>query len=110
MLGRKGTVMPEAGSIVTCRVLSVNPNQATVSIICVGPNKMHSPVSGTVKKQNVRAHMIDTVSIYNISCYTQIVKWWTYFYSKPYLTKPNKVWYQKLLCHLCCKTSLVEAD
>lgn len=55
--------MPEAGSIVTCRVLSVHPNQATVSIICVGPNKMHSPVSGTVKKQNVRDHQIDAVSL-----------------------------------------------
>ena len=53
--------MPEAGSIVTCRVLSVNPNQATVSIICVGPNKLHTPVSGTVRKQNVRDHQIDTV-------------------------------------------------
>lgn len=54
--------MPEAGSVVTCRVLSVNPSQATVSIICVGPNKLHTPVSGTVRKQNVRDHQIDTVS------------------------------------------------
>lgn len=59
--GQQGTVMPEAGSIVTCRVLSVNPSQATVSIICVGPNKLHTPVSGTVRKQNVRDHQIDTV-------------------------------------------------
>ena len=54
--------MPEAGSIVTCRVLSVNPGQATVSIICVGPNKLHTSVSGTVRKQNVRDHQVDTVS------------------------------------------------
>lgn len=60
--GQQGTVMPEAGSVVTCRVLSVNPSQATVSIICVGPNKLHTPVSGTVRKQNVRDHQIDTVS------------------------------------------------
>ncbi|KAK8387149.1 hypothetical protein O3P69_018069 [Scylla paramamosain] len=52
--GQQGTVMPEAGSIVTCRVLSVNPSQATVSIIC-----------GTVRKQNVRDHQIDTVEMYN---------------------------------------------
>ncbi|KAK8743098.1 hypothetical protein OTU49_001525 [Cherax quadricarinatus] len=57
--------MPEAGSVVTCRVLSVNPNQATVLIICVGSNKLHSPVSGTVKKQNVRDYQIDTVEMYN---------------------------------------------
>ncbi|XP_045103410.1 exosome complex component CSL4-like [Portunus trituberculatus] len=63
--GQQGTVMPEAGSIVTCRVLSVNPSQATVSIICVGPNKLHTPVSGTVRKQNVRDHQIDTVEMYN---------------------------------------------
>ncbi|KAG7171915.1 exosome complex component CSL4-like isoform X2 [Homarus americanus] len=64
-LGREGTVMPEAGSVVTCRVLSVNPNLTTVSIICVGPNKLHSPVSGTVRKQNVRDHQVDTVEMYN---------------------------------------------
>lgn len=61
-LGQQGTVMPEAGSVVTCRVLNVNPNLATVSIICVGPHKLHTPVSGTIRKQNVREHQIDTVS------------------------------------------------
>ncbi|XP_068219891.1 exosome complex component CSL4 [Palaemon carinicauda] len=65
ILGRQGTVMPEAGSVVTCRVLEVNPNQARVSILCVGPNKLHSPVLGTVRKLNVREHQIDTVEMYN---------------------------------------------
>ncbi|KAK3882856.1 hypothetical protein Pmani_000388 [Petrolisthes manimaculis] len=64
-LGQQGTVMPEAGSIVTCRVLNVSPNLATVSIICVGPHKLHTPVSGTIRKQNVRDHQIDTVEMYN---------------------------------------------
>ncbi|XP_071512790.1 exosome complex component CSL4 [Panulirus ornatus] len=64
-LGQQGTVMPEAGSIVTCRVLSVNPSKAIVSIICVGPNKLHTPVSGTIRKQNVRDHQIDTVEMYD---------------------------------------------
>ena len=54
--------MPEAGSVVTCRVLGVNPNQARVSILCVGQNKLHTPVLGTVRKLNVRDHQVDTVS------------------------------------------------
>ncbi|XP_042869230.1 exosome complex component CSL4-like [Penaeus japonicus] len=64
-LGLQGTVMPEVGSIVTCRVLTVNPNQASVSILCVGFHLLHTPVSGTVRKQNVRDHQIDLVEMYN---------------------------------------------
>ncbi|CAL4118817.1 unnamed protein product, partial [Meganyctiphanes norvegica] len=64
-LGIHGTVLPEAGSIVTCRVQSVNPVMATVSILCVGPQKLHTPFQGSVRKQNVRDHQIDTVEMYN---------------------------------------------
>ncbi|MCL4144772.1 UNVERIFIED_CONTAM: hypothetical protein GTU68_013034 [Idotea baltica] len=65
--GSESSVMPEVGSIVTCRVLGVNPAQASMSILAVGEQMLHTPFQGTLKKPNVRQHQIDAVEMYN--CY-----------------------------------------
>ena len=67
MLGNRGSVVPEIGSIVTCRVLSVNQNMTTVSILAVGSSSLHTPFQGSIKKQNVREHQVDTVSLLEYS-------------------------------------------
>lgn len=56
--------MPEVGSIITGRVLSVNQQQANISILAVGENMLHTPFQGNLKKVNVRRHEIDRVSFY----------------------------------------------
>ena len=61
MLGNRGSLVPELGSIVTCRVMSVNPNLANVSILAVESCSLHTPFQGSIKKQNVREHQVDTV-------------------------------------------------
>ncbi|KAB7501084.1 Exosome complex component CSL4 [Armadillidium nasatum] len=57
--GGETSVMPEVGSIITGRVLSVNQLQANISILAVGENMLHTPFQGTLKKVNVRQHEID---------------------------------------------------
>ena len=54
-------LVPEVGSIVTCCVQSVNPVQATLSILAVDDSILHQEFQGVIKKLNVRQHQVDMV-------------------------------------------------
>lgn len=54
-------LVPEAGSIVTCRVLKVSQFQARVSILCVDGKALRSDFPGVIRVQDVRQTEIDKV-------------------------------------------------
>eukprot|EP00026_Physarum_polycephalum_P018095 Phypoly_transcript_19555.p1 GENE.Phypoly_transcript_19555~~Phypoly_transcript_19555.p1 ORF type:complete len:217 (+),score=18.94 Phypoly_transcript_19555:66-653(+) len=57
-------VVPEIGSIVTAKVLRINPRLASVSILCVGTKALKDPFQGIIRVQDIRATEIDKVQVY----------------------------------------------
>eukprot|EP01132_Coremiostelium_polycephalum_P000535 gene535-674_t len=57
-------VVPEIGSIVTVKVLRINPKLANCSILCVGTKALKETFNGIIRVQDVRATEIDKVEIY----------------------------------------------
>ena len=58
-----GTV-PSVGSVVMTRVLNISERQAKVSIISVEGRLLQEPLSGVIRKEDVRAVEKDTVDIF----------------------------------------------
>ena len=61
VLGGGGIVLPEVGDVVVCKVGRIADAYAKVQIFCVGNRPLKRPVEGMIRKQDVRAHEIDTV-------------------------------------------------
>lgn len=57
------TIVPEIGSIVTCKVVKITIYYAKVKILCVGGKSLNSEVEGQIRSQDVRATEIDKVKI-----------------------------------------------
>ncbi|KAI8612515.1 hypothetical protein BC830DRAFT_1136341 [Chytriomyces sp. MP71] len=57
--------VPEVASIVTCKVVRVNPRMATLSILIVGETPCSDAFQGVIRVQDVRATDRDKVQIYN---------------------------------------------
>ncbi|KAI8804304.1 hypothetical protein BJ742DRAFT_825647 [Cladochytrium replicatum] len=55
------SAVPEIGSIVTGRVLRINPTQATLAILIVGSTPCHDEFRGVIRIQDVRATEKDRV-------------------------------------------------
>ena len=58
-----GTI-PSVGSIVITRVLNISERQAKVSILSVGNRLLQEPLSGVVRKEDVRAVEKDSVDVF----------------------------------------------
>ena len=56
------STIPEVGSLVTARVLTIHSQMIKVSIIAVGETVLHTAFRGMVKKINVREHLVDKVA------------------------------------------------
>lgn len=56
---RDDLLVPEPGSVVTCRVLKVSQFQARVSILCVDGKPLRSDFPGVIRIQDVRQTEID---------------------------------------------------
>jgi len=61
----KPTVVPKQGDVVICKVIKVNPRQASVKIVCVGENPLVSDFPGIIRSLEVRQTQVDEVEIYN---------------------------------------------
>jgi exosome complex component CSL4 len=59
----KETIVPEIGSMVTCKVIKITPWYAKVNILCVDGRVLYSEVEGMIRSQDVRATEIDKVVI-----------------------------------------------
>ena len=57
-------VVPSVGSVVMTRVLNVSERQAKVSIISVGTTVLQEPLSGVIRKEDVRAVEKDSVDVF----------------------------------------------
>ena len=58
--------IPEVGSVVTARVVSINARAATVQIVCIDGEATAHPFSGTIRKENTVATDIDRISMEHI--------------------------------------------
>jgi len=61
---KEPTVVPDIGSIVTVKILKINPRLASVSILCVGSKALKDPFQGIIRVQDIRATEIDKVQVY----------------------------------------------
>jgi len=57
-------VVPEVGSVVTCKVVSTNPRFCKVAILGVEATSLKEPFKGTIRKEDVRATEKDKVEMY----------------------------------------------
>lgn len=57
-------VVPEVGSVVTCKVTSTNPRFCKVAILGVETTSLKEPFKGTIRKEDVRATEKDRVEMY----------------------------------------------
>ncbi|XP_058972702.2 exosome complex component CSL4-like [Pocillopora verrucosa] len=57
-------VVPEVGSVVTCKVMSTNPRFCKVAILGVETTSLKEPFKGTIRKEDVRATEKDKVEMY----------------------------------------------
>lgn len=57
-------VVPEAGSVVTCKVISTNPRFCKVAILGVESTSLKETFKGTIRKEDVRATEKDKVEMY----------------------------------------------
>lgn len=60
---KEETIVPEIGSIVTCKVVKITIYYAKVKILCVGGKSLNSEVEGQIRSQDVRSTEIDKVKI-----------------------------------------------
>lgn len=56
-------LVPETGAQVLCRVLRVNPRQATVTIVRINGRDARADFRGVIRQQNVRAREVDSVDV-----------------------------------------------
>lgn len=54
---------PKLGDIVTAKVTRINPRLASVDVLCVGDIPLDANFTGTIRKQDVRATEVDSLSI-----------------------------------------------
>ena len=59
--GRAAAALPEPGSVVLARVLSVSSRWATVEVVCVNGAAVDQAFSGIIRQQDVRATEVDKV-------------------------------------------------
>eukprot|EP00698_Gefionella_okellyi_P021382 TRINITY_DN6919_c0_g2_i1.p1 TRINITY_DN6919_c0_g2~~TRINITY_DN6919_c0_g2_i1.p1 ORF type:complete len:191 (-),score=23.94 TRINITY_DN6919_c0_g2_i1:143-715(-) len=52
---RPGAAVPKIGDVVTCKVVRITPQAATMDIVCVGDQALPAPFPGTIRQQDVRA-------------------------------------------------------
>ncbi|XP_015758509.1 PREDICTED: exosome complex component CSL4-like, partial [Acropora digitifera] len=57
-------VVPEVGSVVTCKVISTNPRFCKVAILGVESTSLKETFKGTIRKEDVRATEKDKVEMY----------------------------------------------
>ncbi|KAK1760830.1 exosome component 1 [Echria macrotheca] len=60
----KREVLPEVGNVVLCRVTSITPRQAVVTILICGDSVLEAEWRGVIRAQDVRATEKDKVKIY----------------------------------------------
>ena len=58
-------VVPQKGSVVLCRVLSITVIHAKVQILSVNNQALREPLKGIIRREDIRATEIDTVSVFN---------------------------------------------
>jgi len=59
------TVVPAVNSVVTCKVLKVNPRFAACEIVCVGDQSvLEAGFKGVIRKENARSFEVDKVNIH----------------------------------------------
>ncbi|KAF2365551.1 Exosome complex component CSL4 [Trinorchestia longiramus] len=58
------TAIPEVGSLVTARVLTIHSQMIKVAILAVEDDVLNTPFRGMVRKINVREHLVDKVEMY----------------------------------------------
>ncbi|KAL6047681.1 Exosome complex component CSL4, variant 2 [Balamuthia mandrillaris] len=61
---KEPAVVPQIGSVVTAKVIRVNPRFASVDILCVGSKALKETFRGIIRTQDVRATEVDKVEIY----------------------------------------------
>jgi len=66
VIGGSGKIskIPEMGSIVTCRVLSINPNQAKCSINCIEDHVLRQPFRAILRKEDIRDTEKDKIEVW----------------------------------------------
>ncbi|XP_076372848.1 exosome component 1 Csl4 [Tachypleus tridentatus] len=62
--GIEQNVVPEAGSVVTVKITSVNPRVCKCSILCVENTELREPFRGQIRKEDVRSTEKDLVELY----------------------------------------------
>lgn len=58
------TILPVVGDVVTARVEVVNQRFCKCSIICIGDTLLNRPLRAILRKEDVRATIVDSVEIY----------------------------------------------
>jgi len=53
-VGRNHHLVPQMGSIVTCRVLSISSNVVRLNIHCIGEEVLKQPFKGLLRKHDIR--------------------------------------------------------
>ena len=65
VIGRKTLkTVPNIGSVAICRVLNVSQRQAKLELICVDNHLLPAPLSGVLRKEDVRAVEKDSVDVF----------------------------------------------
>ncbi|CAN2390695.1 rRNA processing, partial [Pristimantis euphronides] len=57
-------LLPDVGSVVTCKVTSINPRFAKVQIMYIGTTALKNIFRGTIRKEDIRATEKDKVEVY----------------------------------------------
>ncbi|XP_015722494.1 exosome complex component CSL4 [Coturnix japonica] len=57
-------LLPDVGSVVTCKVCSINSRFAKVNILYVGSTPLKSTFRGTIRREDIRATEKDKVEVY----------------------------------------------
>ncbi|XP_073541063.1 exosome complex component CSL4 isoform X1 [Phyllobates terribilis] len=57
-------LLPDVCSIVTCKVMSINPRFAKVQIMYIGAAALKNTFRGTIRKEDIRATEKDKVEVY----------------------------------------------
>ncbi|KAE8590619.1 hypothetical protein XENTR_v10018133 [Xenopus tropicalis] len=57
-------LLPDVGSVVTCKVTSINSRFAKVQIMYIGSTPLSNTFRGTIRKEDIRATEKDKVEVY----------------------------------------------
>lgn len=58
-------MVPREKSVVLCKVLAINSNNAKVQIICVNGKVSREPLKGIIRREDIRATEIDSVEVFD---------------------------------------------